>query len=56
VVAYAQDLGLPITPENVKVSVSSRVTIDVDYTVPIDLSVYTLQLHFTPSAEDRTLL
>jgi hypothetical protein len=27
----------------------------VDYTVPIDLLVYHLDLHFTPSSENRAL-
>jgi hypothetical protein len=55
VVAYAQDQGLPVTASNVKVVVTNKVSIDLDYTVPVDLKVYTLQLHFTPSAEDRSL-
>jgi aconitase B len=55
VVAYAGDLGLPITADNVKVKVGSIVTIDLDYTVPVDLKVYTLMLHFTPSAENRQI-
>jgi len=55
VVAYADDLGLPITADNVKVAVGNIVTIDLDYTVPIDLRYYTLMLHFTPSAENRQL-
>ena len=28
---------------------------NMDYTVPVDLKVYTLDLHFTPSAENRPL-
>jgi hypothetical protein len=32
-----------------------RVTVSLDYTVPVDLKVYTLNLHFTPSAENRQL-
>jgi len=55
VVSYGKDLGLPITRENVTVQVGSVVTINVDYTVPIDLMVYTLNLHFTPSAENRQI-
>jgi hypothetical protein len=27
----------------------------LDYTVPVDLSVYTLRLHFTPSADSLSL-
>jgi hypothetical protein len=28
----------------------------LDYTVPIDLLVYKMQLHFTPSSENKSLL
>lgn len=56
VVAKAQDLNLPVSPENVKVQAGHNVTILVDYTVPIDLKVYTWVLHFKPSAENRSLL
>ena len=55
VVGYGKDLGLPITPENVTVTVGSTVTINVDYKVPIDLMVYTLPLHLTASAENRQI-
>lgn len=55
VVQKAQDLGLPVTRDNVKVSIGSKVTIDIDYNVPVDLKVYTLTLHFTPSAENRQI-
>ena len=52
VVSKAQDLGLPITKEDVKVRITTRVTIDLDYQVPIDLKVYTWVLHFAPSSEN----
>ena len=56
-VAKARDLELPVQNDNVKVVVtSSRVTIDLDYVAPIDLKVYTLNLHFRPSADNRALL
>lgn len=55
IVAYAQDLGLPVGPENVTVVLASKIDVDLDYTVPVDLLVFTLPLHFTPSAEDRPL-
>lgn len=51
----AQELGLPVTPDNVTVQVGNAVTISIDYTVPIDLKVYTLNLHFTPSAENNRI-
>jgi hypothetical protein len=53
VVKHAQDKGLPVTRDNVKVTITSgKVRIDMDYTVPIDLKVYIWPLHFTPSSED----
>jgi len=55
VVAFAQDHGIPLTPEGVKVILSRRISINLDYTVPVDLIVYTLKLHFTPSAENQAL-
>ena len=55
VVEYAKDLGLPVASENVTVQVGTRVTISVDYVVPIDLKVYILELHFTPSADNKAI-
>ena len=55
VVAFAQDHGVPLTADNIKVTIASRVSISVDYTVAVDLMVYTLELHFTPSAENLSL-
>jgi hypothetical protein len=53
VTAHAVEKDLPVTRDNVKVTISgSKVRIDMDYTVPVDLKVYTLSLHFTPSSED----
>jgi hypothetical protein len=52
----AQDLGLPISADQVKVEAPGMiVTVNLDYTVPVDLIVYTLQLHFTPSAQNRQI-
>jgi hypothetical protein len=56
VLTYAQDLHLPVTLDQIKVQADkARVKIDVDYTVPVDLKVYTWVLHFTPSSENATL-
>jgi hypothetical protein len=56
ILAKAQDLGLPVSAEQVKVETGGgRVAVNLDYTVPVDLKVYTLVLHFTPSAENRQL-
>jgi hypothetical protein len=53
----AQDLDVPIKKEEIKVLASpSVVRISLDYTVPIDLLVYKMDLHFTPSSENKSLL
>jgi hypothetical protein len=56
IVDKARELSLPVSPEQVKVEVGGgRVAVALDYTVPVDLVVYTLKLRFTPSAENRQL-
>jgi uncharacterized membrane protein len=51
-----QDLDIPAKREDIKVSASMQgVTISVDYTVPVDLIVYHLDLHFTPSSKNKSL-
>jgi hypothetical protein len=53
----AQELDIPITKEQIKVFASnSLVKITVDYTVPVDLMIYKMDLHFTPSSENKSLL
>ena len=50
------DLEIPATRDNIKITAgSSRVTIQVDYTVPVDILFYHVELHFTPSSETRSL-
>ncbi|MGH9455482.1 MAG: hypothetical protein ACRD2O_16095 [Terriglobia bacterium] len=56
VVDKAHSLGLPVNFDDVQVSSTlDGVKILVDYMVPINLQVYTLSLHFKPSAENRAL-
>jgi hypothetical protein len=55
VIAFAQDHGIQLTADNIKVGISRRVTIKLDYIVPVDLILFTLKLHFTPSAENESL-
>jgi cell division protein FtsL len=56
ILAKAQDLGLPLAAEQVKVEANAnRVGVDIDYTVPVDLKIYTLPLHFTHSSENRAI-
>jgi len=51
-----QELEIPAKKEDIKVTATgSRVSIVVDYTVPVDILTYHLDLHFTPSSENRSL-
>ncbi|GAC1623676.1 MAG: hypothetical protein NVS9B13_17610 [Candidatus Acidiferrum sp.] len=50
------DLDLPVKREEIKViALQKRVTIGVNYTVPIDLKFYQTEIHFTDSAENSAL-
>jgi len=51
-----QDLDIPAKREDIKVTASgAKVTILVDYTVPVDILMYHVDLHFTPSSENKSL-
>jgi hypothetical protein len=51
-----QDLDIQAPREAIKVSANgSKVTILVDYTVPVDILSYHVDLHFTPSSENKSL-
>jgi hypothetical protein len=51
VVRCAENLGLPVTPDNVKVSGGGGyVSVKVDYTVEVNLKVYTWVLYFSDSS------
>ena len=52
-----EELGIPAKKEDVKVTaVNGRVSISLDYTVPIDLTVYKFDLHFTPSTSNKDII
>ena len=52
-----QDLDLPVKREAIKVvSTNAIVKISMEYTVPVDLFFYHLDLHFSPSSENKALL
>jgi len=56
ILAKAQDLNLPLSADNLTLEVSGvKVSVNIDYTVPVNLVVYTLPLHFTPSSENRSI-
>lgn len=48
----AESLGLPIERKDINVSIGRGVHINLDYWVYVDLKLYTVPLHFTPSAEN----
>lgn len=50
------DLGIQADPNTIQVSdLSGNVTISLEYTVPVDLTVYQLQLHFHPHAYNASI-
>jgi hypothetical protein len=52
----AQDLGIPARKEDIRVVVSNgSVDLGVDYSVPIDLSVYQFTIQFHPHADNHTI-
>lgn len=54
--AEMNKLGLPVDDKNIHVSdVAGNVTISIRYTIPVDLAVYQLQLHFHPQANNASL-
>lgn len=51
-----KELGIPADDKDIQVSDDAgNVKISVDYTVPVDLAVYQLQLHFHPQANNASL-
>ena len=52
-----QDLDIPVKREAIQViSNNSIVKISMEYTIPVDLFFYHLDLHFSPSSENKSLL
>ena len=51
-----QELEIPTRKDEIKVySTQQVVRISLDYTVPVDLLFYKMQLHFTPSSENKAV-
>src|SRR5262245_2426222 len=51
-----EDLEIPATRDDIRVSaVSTRVSISVDYKVPVDILFYHVDLHFNPNSENKSL-
>lgn len=52
-----RDLNIPATREELVVTAEAgRVSISLDYKVPIDLLFYKFDLHFTPSSANKDIL
>jgi len=52
-----RDLDIPATREELVVTAEGgRVSISLDYRVPIDLVVYKFNLHFTPSSANKDII
>ncbi|MGB6874765.1 MAG: DUF4845 domain-containing protein [Candidatus Acidiferrales bacterium] len=50
------ELGVTVDPNDIQISsVAGDVQISVQYTIPVDLAVYQLQLHFHPQADNTSL-
>lgn len=51
-----QDMGINVDDKTIEVSAySGNVKISLEYTVPVDLTVYQLQLHFHPQADNASI-
>lgn len=51
-----QDLEIPARKQDIKIVSNDQVVkISVDYIVPVDLLAYHVDLHFTPSSENKSL-
>ena len=52
-----QDQDIPARREDIKILENSQrgVRISVDYTATVDLALYQLELHFTPTVDNRAL-
>jgi len=52
-----QELGVPAKREAIKVSMdNSAVKISMEYIVPVDLLFFHMDLHFSPSSENKALV
>ena len=51
-----QDLDIPAKKEDIKVVATNAVVkISLNYTVPVDLLTYHMELRFSPSSENKAL-
>lgn len=51
-----EDLDIPAKREDIKVTATPEVVkISLDYTVPVNLLLYSTELHFSPTSENKAL-
>jgi YbbR domain-containing protein len=51
-----ENLGISVDPSTIEVSAfGGNVQISLEYTIPVDLTVYQLQLHFHPQADNASI-
>jgi hypothetical protein len=54
---FMQELEIPAKRDAIRVTASSSIVkISMEYTVPVDLFFYHLDLHFSPSSENKALI
>ena len=52
-----QELNIPASKDDLRITAEAgRVSISLDYRVPIDLTVYKFELHFTPSSANKDII
>lgn len=52
-----QDLDIPAKREDIKIkNTQAAVQISVNYTVPVDFMIYSTELHFSPSSENKSIM
>jgi len=52
-----KELNIPASKDDIKVTAEGgRVSISLDYKVPIDLTVYKFDLHFTPTSVNKDII
>lgn len=52
-----QDLDIPAKREDIKITATQQVVrISLNYTVPIDLLVYSTEMHFSPTSENKSIM
>ena len=52
-----QELEIPVKRESIKVfNTNAVVKISMEYTVPVDLLFYHMDLHFSPSSENKAVI